>query len=107
MGMVPAFIVGMFTENFWTGVIAVVVLLFVQQIDSNLIYPRVVGSSTGLKPLFVLLAVTVGGFYGGILGMILAVPTAGIAQVFIIKWATKREEYLSSLDEPIDTETDE
>lgn len=96
LGMIPAFIVGFFTEDFLNGVIAVVILLFVQQIDSNIIYPRVVGSSTGLKPLFVLLAVTVGGYYGGILGMILAVPTAGIAQVFIVKWAKKREETLNA-----------
>ncbi|MDQ9826670.1 AI-2E family transporter, partial [Acinetobacter sp. 163] len=42
LGMIPAFIVGFFTEDFLNGVIAVVILLFVQQIDSNIIYPRVV-----------------------------------------------------------------
>lgn len=104
LGMIPAFVVGFFTEDFLHGVIAVAILLFVQQIDSNIIYPRVVGSSTGLKPLFVLLAVTVGGYYGGILGMILAVPTAGIAQVFIKKWAVKREQKLAAIADNTESE---
>ncbi|MEG0291781.1 MAG: AI-2E family transporter [Anaerovoracaceae bacterium] len=95
MGMVPAFVIGFFSEGFWHGVIAVGILLVVQQIDCNLIYPRVVGSSTGLKPLFVLLAVSIAGYYGGILGMILAVPIAGIIQVFVTKWAVKREATLA------------
>ncbi|MBN7774012.1 AI-2E family transporter [Clostridium aminobutyricum] len=91
LGMIPAFIVGTFTESLATGVISVITLLFIQQIDANLIYPRVVGSSTGLHPLFVLLAVSVAGYYGGILGMILAVPIAGILQTFILKWVHSHE----------------
>ena len=65
--------------------LAVVILLAVQQIDSNFIYPKVVGSSTGLKPLVVLLAVSVFGYFGGIVGMLLAVPLAGIIQIFRIE----------------------
>ena len=91
LGMIPAFIVGTFTQGLTTGIISVVTLLFIQQIDANLIYPRVVGSSTGLHPLFVLLAVSVAGYYGGVLGMILAVPVAGIIQTFILKWVTVKE----------------
>lgn len=91
LGMIPAFLVGLLTENFMHGLIAVVLLIIVQQIDSNLIYPKVVGSTTGLHPLVVLLAVSVFGYYGGIVGMILAVPIAGVLQVFILKWAYKKE----------------
>ena len=39
----------------------------------------------------VLLAVSVFGYFGGILGMILAVPLAGIIQVFVVKWASGKE----------------
>ena len=91
LGMIPAFIVGTFTEGLTTGIISVLILLVIQQIDCNLIYPRIVGSTTGLHPLFVLLAVSVAGYYGGILGMILAVPIAGIIQTFILKWVHSRE----------------
>jgi len=62
-----------------------------QQLDANIIYPKVVGSTTGLHPLFVLLAVAAAGSFFGIPGMILAVPAAGILQVFILKWAKKKE----------------
>lgn len=91
LGMIPAFIVGTFTDGLTQGIFAVVALLIVQQIDCNLIYPKIVGSTTGLHPLFVLLAVSIAGFYGGILGMILAVPLAGIIQTFILKWINSKE----------------
>jgi len=91
IGMVPAFIIGFFTDGIWQGLIAVGVLFVIQQVDGSLIYPRVVGSSTGLHPLFVLLAVSVGGFYGGLVGMIIAVPIAGIIQIFVRKWAAWKE----------------
>ena len=58
---------------------AVVFLLFIvvlQQVEGNLIYPRVVGSSMGLPAIWVLAAVTVGGGMMGILGMLLGVPLA-------------------------------
>ena len=86
LGMIPAFLVGTFTNGLTTGIIAVLILFAVQQIDCNFIYPKVVGASTGLHPLFVLLAVTVAGYYGGIAGMILAVPAAGILQIFVLRW---------------------
>ncbi len=91
LGMIPAFFIGAFTESPVTGLIAVGILLLVQQIDCNLIYPRVVGQSTGLHPLFVLLAVSILGAYGGLVGMILAVPIAGVLQIFIRRGITKLE----------------
>lgn len=95
LGMIPAFIMGWLTGDFIHGLLAIVVLLIVQQIDSNIIYPKVVGSSTGLHPLAVLLAVSVFGYFGGILGMLLAVPSAGVIQIFIKKWVHRRESVLS------------
>lgn len=92
IGMVPAFFIGLFTDGLWQGVLAVIILLVIQQVDGNLIYPRVVGSSTGLHPLFVLLAVSIGGYYSGLLGMVLAVPVAGIVQILILRFAAWREE---------------
>jgi len=91
LGMIPAFIVGAFTGGLSHGIFAVLILLVIQQIDANIIYPKVVGSTTGLHPLFVLLAVSVAGYFAGILGMILAVPTAGILQVFVLKWVKYKD----------------
>ena len=52
-----------------------IVFLFVlQQIEDNLIYPRIVGTSIGLPGIWVIAAITIGGSIGGVLGMILGVP---------------------------------
>lgn len=60
----------------------VIFLVILQQVEGNLIYPRVVGSSIGLPGIWVLAAVTVGGGVGGIVGMLAAVPlTAGLYQI--------------------------
>lgn len=96
IGMIPAFLMGLFTEGFWEGALAIIILFVIQQIDANLIYPKIVGSSTGLHPLIVLLAISVFGYFGGILGMLLAVPLAGILQVFVVKWAVNKEQKLES-----------
>ena len=102
LGMVPAFLMGLFTDGFWQGALAVIVLLVIQQIDANLIYPKIVGSSTGLHPLMVLLSVSVFGYFGGIIGMLLAVPIAGIIQLFVVKWATGKEKKLQARQETVE-----
>ncbi len=58
------------------AVLFLVFIVCLQQLEGNLIYPRVVGSSVGLPALWVLAAVTVGGGINGIFGMLLGVPVA-------------------------------
>lgn len=58
------------------AVIFLVYLVILQQLEGNLIYPRVVGSSLGLPAIWVLAAVTIGGGLLGIGGMLLGVPLA-------------------------------
>ena len=55
-------------------IIFVIFVIILQQIEGNLIYPKVVGNSIGLPGMWVLFGVTVGGSLGGILGMLLGVP---------------------------------
>lgn len=52
--------------------------LVIQQIEGNLIYPRVVGKSVGLSPIWTLLAVTTGGSLFGVVGMLIGLPLASI-----------------------------
>ena len=78
IGMIPAFAAGALSHGPGFGAGAVFLLFLVQQADCNFIYPKIVGRTTGLHPLFVLLAVSITGYYGGVLFMILAVPIAGI-----------------------------
>lgn len=58
------------------ALIFLIFLIILQQIEGNLIYPRVVGSSIGLPAIWVLAAVTIGGGVMGIAGMLLGVPLA-------------------------------
>lgn len=72
---------------------AVLFLIFIvclQQLEGNLIYPKVVGSSVGLPALWVLAAVTVGGGINGIFGMLLGVPIAATLYKLIKLDVTKR-----------------
>lgn len=72
--VVGAFMI--FTVSPVKAVIFIVFLVALQQLEGNLIYPRVVGSSIGLPGVWVLAAVTVGGGVLGIGGMLLGVPIA-------------------------------
>ena len=61
----------------------VVFILVLQQLETNLIYPRVVSTSINLPSMWVLLAVTVGGGLFGIVGMLTAVPITSIAYTLL------------------------
>jgi predicted PurR-regulated permease PerM len=56
----------------------IVFFLILQQIEGNVIYPKVVGTSVGLPGMWVLFAVTIGGSLGGIVGMLIGVPIASV-----------------------------
>lgn len=56
----------------------VVFIVILQQLEGNLIYPKVVGKSVGLPGIWVLVAVTIGGTAGGILGILLSVPACAV-----------------------------
>ena len=58
-------------------------LLILQQVEGNLIYPKVVGKSVGLPGLWVLAAVTIGGGIFGMLGMLLGVPICSVIYALV------------------------
>lgn len=60
-----------------------VVMLVVQQVESNLISPAVLGESVGLHPITIVFALLAGGTLFGIVGLLFAVPVAGITRVLI------------------------
>jgi len=64
----------MLTESPLTAVLFLVFVVVLQQVEGNLIYPRVVGNSIGLPGIWVLAAITVGGGLMGVVGMLVAVP---------------------------------
>jgi predicted PurR-regulated permease PerM len=91
IGSVPAVIVGLLSGSPAKALFAVAVLIMVQQIDSILISPKIVGNSEGLHPVFVMLSIIIGGAYFGLWGMLIAVPTAAIIKMFLIRWAEDKK----------------
>ena len=65
------------------AIIFVVFILVLQQIEGNLIYPKVVGKSVGLPGIWVLLSVTIGASVGGILGMLIATPLCSLLYILL------------------------
>ena len=73
------------------AVVFVIYLLILQQIEGNLIYPRVMGSRVNMPGMWIMAAVTVGGGIGGPIGMLLSVPIASAAYT-LLREATKNRE---------------
>ena len=69
-----------------------VFIVVLQQLEGNLIYPRVVGSSVGLPGIWVLAAVTIGGGLNGVVGMLLAVPITATIYKLLQRDVRRRQE---------------
>lgn len=67
-----------------------VFIVILQQIESNVIYPRIMGKQIGLPSLWVLLAVVLGGEFFGIPGIIISVPLCSVIYTLLHKWILKR-----------------
>ena len=68
----------------------VVMFLVLQQIEGNLIYPKVVGGSIGLPGMWVLAAVTIGGDLMGVAGMFLMIPLSSVVYTLLREITNKR-----------------
>lgn len=87
IGMIPAAVMGFSEGGISRALLSIFLLGAIQQIEGNFIYPKIIGKSTGLHPLFVLVAVSAAGHFGGLMWMVLAVPVAGVLKVLVTKWA--------------------
>lgn len=73
-------------QAFWF----VIMFLVLQQIENNMIYPRVVGTSIGLSGMWVLVAVSVGGNLMGVAGMFLMIPVVSVVHTVLSEYTEKR-----------------
>jgi predicted PurR-regulated permease PerM len=86
IGSAAAVIVGLMSGSPLKAFLAVIALLVVQQLDGNIISPKIVGDSVGLHPVFIMLSIVIGGSFFGLVGMLLAVPTAGIIKLLLVRY---------------------
>lgn len=82
----------MLVSDPWQALWFVVLFLVLQQIEGNLIYPHVVGSSVGLPSIWVLAAVTVGGNLFGIVGMLVFIPLCSVLYTLLRRFVKRRLE---------------
>ena len=73
---------GGLSQMIWMIIVAVVI----QQIDANIINPKILGNSLKVSPLIIIAAVTIGGAYFGVVGMFLAVPVAAALKIIIMDY---------------------
>ena len=92
IAVVISAIITIFTGGIGQAIWMLIIVTILQQIDANIINPKIVGNSLKINPILVILAVTVGGAYFGIIGMFLAVPIIAVIKVIIEDFIEYREQ---------------
>lgn len=90
-GVIIAVIITVFTGGWKQAIIMLIVVIILQQIDANIINPRITGSRLNVSPLLVIFAVTVGGAYFGVIGMFIAVPIATLIKLMLTDHINRKE----------------
>lgn len=90
MAAIPAILVAS-TVGVNTAIIVTIYLFVQQQIENNLIIPRLMQKQTGINPILVMVAILIGGSLLGVLGALLAVPTAAVIQILVLEYLNHRD----------------
>ncbi len=85
-GAIPAIIIAVLTHGLGWALLVMAGFVAVYQLEGHIIAPTVVGQRVGLTPLMVIVAILVGAELGGILGMFIAVPLAGIIKALTTRF---------------------
>ncbi|MCI9354423.1 MAG: AI-2E family transporter [Firmicutes bacterium] len=102
VGAVIAFLLsvamGLLSDEPIRALYAVIIVLVLQQVDSILIVPKVVGKSVELHPAFVIISLAVFGGLFGILGMIVAVPLGALIKIFMVRLYEWKKNKISEIE---------
>ncbi|HSH46478.1 MAG TPA: AI-2E family transporter [Longimicrobiales bacterium] len=94
VSLVPAVVIALVSGSFLANILKVAIVFgIVQVLDGNVIGPRVTGETTGLHPVWVILALAVSGFFFGFVGLLLAIPAAILVKLLV---AVGMERYRNS-----------
>lgn len=83
VAVIIATVITIFTGGVGQAIWLVVIITILQQIDANIINPKIVGNALTLSPILVIFSVTIGGAYFGVLGMFLAVPVIAVIKILV------------------------
>lgn len=90
-GTIFAVIVIAFTQGVPVAGLAAIFMFIIQQLDGNFIQPRLMGGSFSLSPVLVIISVTIGMAYAGVLGMLIAIPIVAILKDILDEYIEYRE----------------
>lgn len=88
IGALGALILGL-PSGLTTALLGFILLILFQQIEGNLIQPKILGDFVGLPPLVVIICIIVGGGLFGIVGIILSLPTVGVISLYYKRYLEK------------------
>lgn len=98
IAVIIAAIITIFTGGISQAIWVVVVLVILQQIDANILNPKIVGDALEISRILIIFSVTVGGAYFGVLGMFLGVPVIGVVKMMIDDYIERNENKKISVD---------
>lgn len=84
-------IITLLTGGATLAIITGISLLILQQIDGNIIGPRLMGGALNMNPILIILSITIGGAYFGVIGMFLSIPIAAILKIIFNNFIEMRE----------------
>ncbi len=84
---------------------AAVLLLVMQQLDANILNPKILGNTLNISPFWVILSVTIGGDLFGMVGMLFSVPVFAVVRLFVLDYMDYREK--KKADQMQETSTEE
>ena len=91
IGSIPSFFI-ILTQDTFKAFLFLVLVLVIQQIDGNLINPRIIGKTTSINSMWVIIAITAIGGWLGILGMLIAIPLFSVIYMLIGRYVNTRLE---------------
>lgn len=73
-------------DSFWEGLEVAAIAVTIDQINSNIVAPRLLGNLTGLNPVWVVISLLIGAKLGGVLGLLVAIPIASFIKDIADSW---------------------
>ncbi|MDT2726742.1 AI-2E family transporter [Lactococcus formosensis] len=92
---IVAMIIAFFTGGWEAGLVTIVMLIILQQIDGNIIGPKLMSGALNVNPIIVIISISIGGAYFGVIGMFVAVPIAALLKIIFIEYLEAKESKLS------------
>ena len=74
IGAVPSILILLVSSGWQGALVFTIYIIVIMQVDGNIIGPKILGGSTGLRPLWIIFAITIGGWAFGVVGMLIGVP---------------------------------